>query len=127
MVFDMHEGCKKEVRCAVGTAEAFSIEVGLHQGSGLSPFLFTIIMNSLTKRRRLEPPWQMMFANDVALCAREKEVLEVNLEQWRVALVERGMKISRSKTEYIRLSGSSLGSVYMQDSQLQVTDNFKYF
>ena len=55
-----------------------------------------------------------MFANDVALCAREKEVLEVNLEQWRVALEERGMKISRL-------------CVYMQDSQLQVTDNFKYF
>ncbi|XP_047469490.1 uncharacterized protein LOC125025517 [Penaeus chinensis] len=110
-----------EVRCAVGTTEAFPIEVGLHQGSALSPFLFA------PEGRRMEAPWQMMFADDVVLCAREKGgVLEDNLEQWRDALEERGMKISRSKTEYMCLSGLSLGSVNLQDSLLPVTDNFKY-
>ena len=40
-----------------------------------------------------------MFADDVVLCAREKDVLELELEQWREALEKRGMKVS--KTEYI--------------------------
>ncbi|XP_047471559.1 uncharacterized protein LOC125026998 [Penaeus chinensis] len=74
----------------------------------------------------MEALWQMMFADDVVLCAREKGVLEDNLEQWRDALEERGIKKSRSKTEYMCLNGLSLGSVNLQDSQLPVTDNFKY-
>ena len=43
--------------------------------------------------------WQMMFADDVVLCAREKDVLELELEQWREALKKRGMKVPRAKTE----------------------------
>ena len=35
-----------------------------------------------------------MFADDVVLCAREKDVLEVELEQWREALEKRRMKVS---------------------------------
>ena len=48
---------------------------------------------------RKEAPWRMMFADDVVLCARKKDVLELELEQWREALEKRGMKVS--KTEYI--------------------------
>ncbi|XP_047489129.1 uncharacterized protein LOC125039335 [Penaeus chinensis] len=112
----MYKRCMTEVRCAVGTTESFPIEVGLHQGSALIPFLFAIIIDSLTEGRRMEAPWQMMFADDVVLCAREKRVLEDNLEQWRDALEERGMKISRSKMQYMCLSVLSLGSVNLQDS-----------
>ncbi|XP_047499087.1 uncharacterized protein LOC125045703 [Penaeus chinensis] len=51
VVADMYERCMTEVWCAVGTTEAFPIEVGLHQGSALSPFLFAIIVDSLTEGR----------------------------------------------------------------------------
>ena len=42
----------------------------------------------------------MMFSDDVMLCAREKDVLELELEQWREALEKRGTKVSRTKIEY---------------------------
>uniref|UniRef100_A0A3Q1EFA3 Cytochrome P450 2J6-like n=1 Tax=Acanthochromis polyacanthus TaxID=80966 RepID=A0A3Q1EFA3_9TELE len=45
VVQDMYEGCKTLVRCA---AEEFKVEVGLHQGSALSPFLFAVVMDRLT-------------------------------------------------------------------------------
>ena len=67
---------------------------------------------------RKEAPWQMMFADDLVLCVREKDVLGLELEQWRETLEKRGMKVSRAKTEYMCLNGS----VRMQSGQLpQVT------
>ena len=64
-----------------------------------------------------------MFADDVVLCAREKDLLDLELEQWREALEKRGMKVSRAKTEYMCLNGTPSGSVNMQSSQLpQVTE-----
>lgn len=39
-VQDMDEDCETLVRCAVGVTEEFRVEVGVHQGSALSPFLF---------------------------------------------------------------------------------------
>ena len=41
----------------------------------------------------------MIFADDVVLYAKEKDILELELEQRREALEKRGMKVSRAKTE----------------------------
>ena len=57
------------------------------------------MVDSLAVNIRKETPWQMMFADDVVLCARDKDVLELELELWREALEKRGMKVSRAKTE----------------------------
>ncbi|KAK2882215.1 hypothetical protein Q8A73_022725 [Channa argus] len=56
----MYESCKTVVRCAVGVTEEFKVEVGLHQGSALSPFLFALVMDRLTDEVRQESPWTMM-------------------------------------------------------------------
>ena len=65
------------VKCAAGTSEPSAVEVGLHQGPALRPFLCAIIMDALTDNIRTEAPRQMMFEDDVVLCAREKADLEV--------------------------------------------------
>ena len=56
LVHDMYERSERVVRCALGTTESFKSKVGLHQGSALSPFLFTVIMDRLTNEVRREPP-----------------------------------------------------------------------
>ena len=80
LVQDMYEGSKTVVKCAVGTTETFKVKVGLHQGSTLSPFLFAVIMNSLTDEVRREPPWTMLFTHDIVICEETKEKVEQRLE-----------------------------------------------
>ena len=98
LVKDMHHYCETVVMCAAGTSEPFAVEANLHQGSAFSPFLFAIMTDPLTENISIEAPCHIMFAGDVVLCAREKDVLELELEQWREALEKRGMKVPRART-----------------------------
>ncbi|KAK3570189.1 hypothetical protein QTP86_016499, partial [Hemibagrus guttatus] len=95
VVQDMYERSRTVVRCAVGQTEEFKVEVGLHQGSALSPFLFAMVMNQLSEEVRQESPCKMMFADDIVICSESREQVEENLERWRFALERRGMKVSR--------------------------------
>ncbi|KAK3569830.1 hypothetical protein QTP86_005860 [Hemibagrus guttatus] len=95
VVQDMYERSRTVVRCAVGQSEEFNVEVGLHQGSALSPFLFAMVMDQLSEEVRQESPWTMMFADDIVICSESREQVEENLERWRFALERRGMKVSR--------------------------------
>ena len=101
VVQDMYEDSITIVRCAVGMTEGFKVEVGLHQGSALSPFLSAMVMDRLTDKVRQESPWNMVFADDIVICNESKEQVERSLERWRYALGRRGMKVSRNKTEYM--------------------------
>ena len=63
----MYDRATTTVRSAAGLSEGFKVGVGLHQGSALSPFLFAIIIDRLTKDNRKDAPWDMLFADDIVL------------------------------------------------------------
>ena len=90
LVQDMFEESKTVARCAVGTTESFKVKVELDQESALSPFLFAMIMDRLTDEVRREPPWTMLFADDIVICEETREEVERRLECWRYALERRG-------------------------------------
>ncbi|KAK3573123.1 hypothetical protein QTP86_014136 [Hemibagrus guttatus] len=127
VVQDMYERSRTVVRCAVGQTEEFNVEVGLHQGSALSPFLFAIVMDQLSEEVRQESPWTMMFADDIVVCSESREQVEENLERWRFALERRGMKVSRSKTEYMCVNErEGSGTVRLQGEEVKKVQEFKY-
>ena len=64
---DMYDGTKTRVRTVGGDSEHFPVSSGLHQGSTLSPFLFAVVMDVLTRHIQGEVPWCMLFADDVVL------------------------------------------------------------
>ena len=49
VIRDMYEGVRTRVRTVIGDTQDFSIDIGLHQGSVLSPFRFTVVMDELTR------------------------------------------------------------------------------
>ncbi|KAK3521075.1 hypothetical protein QTP86_006999 [Hemibagrus guttatus] len=123
----MYERSRTVVRCAVGQTEEFKVEVGLHQGSALSPFLFSIVMDQLSEEVRQESPWTIMFADDIVICSESREQVEENLERWRFALERRGMKVSRSKTEYMCVNErEGSGTVRLQGEEVKKVQEFKY-
>ncbi|KAK3550401.1 hypothetical protein QTP86_025175 [Hemibagrus guttatus] len=127
VVQDMYERSRTVVRCAVGQTEEFNVQVGLHQGSALSPFLFAIVMDQLSEEVRQESPWTMMFADDIVICSESREQVEENLERWRFALERRGMKVSRSKTEYMCVNErEGSGTVRLQGEEVKKVQEFKY-
>ncbi|KAK3559772.1 hypothetical protein QTP86_020723 [Hemibagrus guttatus] len=127
VVQDMYERSRTVVRCAVGQTEEFKVEVGLHQGSALSPFLFAMVMDQLSEEVRQESPWTMMFADDIVICSESREQVEENLERWRFVLERRGMKVSGSKTEYMCVNErEESGTVRLQGEEVKKVQEFKY-
>ncbi|KAK3568759.1 hypothetical protein QTP86_016289 [Hemibagrus guttatus] len=121
VVQDMYERSRTVVRCAVGQTVEFKVEVGLHQGSALSPFLFAIVMDQLAEEVRQESPWTMMFADDIVICSESREQVEENLERWRFVLERRGMKVSRTQSDLNGLSPRQIRSDSDDDDLPNVT------
>ncbi|KAD4889082.1 hypothetical protein E3N88_21155 [Mikania micrantha] len=65
MIRDTYASAKTSVRAPVGDTDLFSVHVGLHQGSALSPFLFAVILDELSKSIQEDIPWCMLFADDI--------------------------------------------------------------
>ncbi|KAK3551898.1 hypothetical protein QTP70_031558 [Hemibagrus guttatus] len=127
VVQDMYERSRTVVRCVVAQTEEFKVEVGLHQGSALSPFLFAMVMDQLSEEVRQESTWTMMFADDIVICSESREQVEENLERWRFALERRGMKVSRGKTEYMCVNErEGSGTVRLQGEEVKKVQEFKY-
>ena len=129
IIQDMYKDSKTLVRCAAGDTDEFEVTVGLHQGSALSPFLFAVVMDCMTREVQREAPWDMLFADDVVVCSETKEEVEQRLEMWREAMEVRGMRVSRQKTEYLKLRAGDRqdeGTVAMQGEVVKQVEEFKY-
>ena len=127
LVQDMYEESETVVRCAVGTTKSFKVKVGLHQGSALSPFLFAVIMDRLTDEVRREPPWTMLFVDDIVICEETRKEVERRLKSWKYALERRRIKVSRSKTEYFCINGGNDDKTgKMENAKVSRVKKFKY-
>ena len=123
----VYDGATTTVRSAAGLTEEFKLGIGLHQGSALSPLLFAIIIDRLTNDIRKNAPWDMLFADDIVLSRQNYRKLEEDLEIWRSALERRGLKASRSKTEYLRVGGVDIGEeLKLQGEKVKRAKNLKY-
>ena len=100
IIKDMYDGIMANVRTCGGITSDFFITIGLHQESTLSPFLFSIVIDELTRAIQDEILWCMLFADDIVLVAMRVRV-NAKLELWRQTLESRGFRLSRAKTEYM--------------------------
>ena len=69
----MYDRVSTNIHTPVDMTKSFLIKVGLHQGSTLSPFIFTVIMEEISISIWETVPWCILFADDIVLVAETKE------------------------------------------------------
>ncbi|KAL6553753.1 hypothetical protein OROMI_019426 [Orobanche minor] len=125
IIKDMYEGASTSVRTNVGRTEEFPITIGVHQGSALSPFLFAIVMDELTRGIQNDVPWCMMFADDIVLIDETKVGVQQKLELWRI--LWKLEALGSAEAEMITFDGKVvhgstffryLGSIIQKDGEL---------
>ena len=60
IIKNMYDGVVANIRTCEGITSDFSITIRLHQRSALTPFLFVIVMDDLTRAIQDEKLWCML-------------------------------------------------------------------
>ena len=107
LVQSMYTDVRSRVRVGNGYSEEFGVAVGVHQGSVLSPLLFIIVLEALSREVRTSCPWKLLYADDLVTSAESMEGLLVKLKPWKTEMEKNGLRVNMWKTK-IMVSGMDL-------------------
>ena len=108
-----------------GISEQYEVGIGLHQGSALSPFLFIMLVDTISQDVRTELPWELLYADDLAIIGITSTDTQHRLESWQKVLTDNGLKISVAKTEHLSTRENPL-PMKVNGDELKNVDHFKY-
>ena len=112
LVQAMYNNARSRVRVGSEYSEEFEVGVGVHQGSVLSPLLFIIVLEALSRDFRVGVPWELFFADDLVIIATLEECVE-RVKAWKEGLESKGLHVNMTKTKFM---ASGLGLDILQDS-----------
>ena len=69
LVQRMYENVRSRVWVGEGLSDEFEVQVDVHQGSVLSPLLFIIVLEALSREFRAGVPWDDLYADDLVIIA----------------------------------------------------------
>ena len=103
----MYCNARSRVRVNGQLSEEFEVKVGVHQGSVLSPLLFIIVLEALSRDLRPGVPWELLYADDLVIVTESLEEGVEKLKNWKAGLQERGLNVNMAKTKFM-VSGVGL-------------------
>ena len=89
-VMSLYKGCKTAVSVDGELSSSFSVKVGVHQGSALSPLLFIMVMDVLTEDVRDGSLMELLYADDLALCGESLNEVMEKYGRWKNAVKGKG-------------------------------------
>ena len=110
LVQAMYSNACSQVRIRSEYSEEFEVGVGVHQGSVLSPLLFIIVLEALSRDFRVGVPWELFFADDLVIIATSLEECVERVKEW---LESNGLHVKFTKT---KATASGLWLDILQDS-----------
>jgi len=105
----MYTGAKTVFRTVYGNSKGFEVKVCMHQGSALSPLLFLIVVEAISREFRVALPWELLYADDLAVLADTEEELIKRLIEWKDNMESKGMRVSMNKTKWTTSEGEAEG------------------
>ena len=99
VVMAMYENASSAVRINGKLGKGIPVKVGVHQGSVLSPLLFIIVLEALSREFRAGLPWEMLYADDLVLIAESLEELEQLYANWKNEMEQKGLRVNVGKTK----------------------------
>jgi len=100
-VMSMYRGAKTVVRTVYDNSSGFEVKVGMHQGSALSPLLFVIVMEAISREFRVALRWELLYADESVVIAETEEDLIKRLNEWNNNVENRGMRVDMNKTKVV--------------------------
>ncbi|KAJ0019143.1 hypothetical protein NQD34_006712 [Periophthalmus magnuspinnatus] len=131
-LYDRSRSC---VRIASSKSDLFPVHVGLRQGCPLSPVLFIIFMDRISRRSQgPEGVWfgnhrilSLLFADDVVLMASSSQDLQQALGRFVAKCEAAGLRISSSKSEAMVLDRKKVACpLRVGGESLPQVKEFKY-
>ena len=95
----MYDGARSCVRVNGQCSEKFGVKVGVHQGAVLSPLLFIMVLEALSREFRTGAPWELLYADDLVIIAESMEELMVKLKAWKAGMEAKGLRVNMGKTK----------------------------
>jgi hypothetical protein len=130
LIKDMYDNVMTSVRTSDGDANDFPINIGLHQGSTLSPYLFALVMDEVIRDIQGGIVWCILFVDDVVLVDESRTGVDQKLELWRRTLEAKDFSLSRSKIVYMKCDFSATtqeeGDVRLDGQVVFKKDIFRY-
>jgi len=101
----LYAGAKTVVRTVCANSKGFEVKVGMHQVSALSPLLFVIVMEAISREFRVAVPRELLYTDDLALIPETEEELIKRLNEWKHNVESKGMRVNMNKTKVV-ISGA---------------------
>ena len=94
MVEAMYENTTGRVVVGSGMSDEFQVNIGLRQGSALSPLLFIIVMELISRKiSTTDALRKIMYADDLVIVAEHREELQDALEEWNDVFKKHGLNL----------------------------------
>ena len=102
--------------------------VGLRQGSALSPLLFIMVMNLITEKvSEQEELKKILYADDLAVVADNKEDLQKTLQEWNNTFRKQGLRMNLEKTEVMWMDEQEVDLYVVVDGNtIELVNSFVY-
>ena len=97
-------GAKTDLKTVYSNSNGFEVTFGVHQGSALSPLLFVIVMEALSREFRVALPWELLYADDLVVIAETEEDLIKRLIEWKDNVENRCMRVNMNEVK-VTISG----------------------
>lgn len=122
----MYNNARNRVWSVAGQSQEFTVGVGVHEGSALSPLLFNAVMDLVTNDVQAALPWKLLCSDDIVLVAGNAEDMQITLWDWVNSLENARLRVSRTKTKHLicHFSGNQVNSsdrVYYPDGTMVQT------